>query len=296
MRMLVLARLGVVCAIAASSGCAQPEGRAAAGAQDPAALFDGLITRIYGSAEDRRVADMLMNQRIQSAIAACMGDLGRDYEPAPYQGIAGGPVIPADVTFAAPLRSDLGLAREKQQVAMASELLSNPGFDRLETVEAQEGYADDLSLCSRAGAAYEESYHAESQEPVASALEELLLAAEGAPEVRRQMNSYADCLAKRGVQASTYLDVVDAARDRFPATDASWQVLQTLPAWEEATSFERKVAAADAACRTGLREYGLGQSMDALREFEDEYASELMQLDKEWQAIRREVQAAGLSG
>lgn len=276
------------------SACAQPP---AAGPDSDAAaerLFEQLITRIYGSLEDRSNADRLMHENIQAAVRTCMRTQDQQYTPAPYQGIAGGPVVPGDVTFIAKLGSDFGLATGKQTVAEGVSRATNPGFEDLITAAQQEVYFDALDVCGRAGAEYEESYHPASQSDLALPFESILTTAQKSFVVQAEMGPYEDCLARSGI-AADYLGLWSLAEARFPAVELPWEQLRKRPDWAAAVQYERELATADASCRADMRAAGLTAAVADLQQFAETHAEGLLNLDSEWAQIRTDVTAAGLS-
>lgn len=274
-------------------GCAQSTG-SPVGA-DTAVIFDQLLARIYGSADDRRDADRLMHERMQLAIADCMREEGQDYSPAPYQGVAGGPMVPADVTFAAPLGADFGIAAGKQTVAEGFAAATNPGFEDLTDEAERQAYLSALERCADAGAAFQESYRPAGQDALSAPFEELLLEAQASEEVQGATEDYQACLAQRDVQAASWLDLWSAAHAQFPTVELPWEELSMRADWADAVAFEQALAEADAACRGSLRDAGLAATADDVTAFADDHADALLTLDAQWADLRAAAAAAGVS-
>lgn len=235
-----------------------------------------------------------MHQSMQDAIATCMRGDNQDYTPAPYQGIAGGPVAPADVTFAAPLGTDFGIASGKQSVAEGLSLASNRGIEDLGTAERQQEYFQALETCAGAGEQFQESYRPASQDSLAAPFEALLLSAQDSAAVQAEMLDYRDCLAGKGIRASHYLELWMLAQARFPAVDVPWEQLQDRPDWAAAGEYEPELAAADASCRANLRVVGMSVSWRGLQQFAADHTVDLAAIDAAWAEIRA-VAAAELT-
>ncbi|WP_229405066.1 hypothetical protein [Micromonospora sp. NBRC 110038] len=270
--------------LVALTGCAQPGAPAAAPAGvDAATLLSTVLDQVYGTPQQRQAGQERMWLTMQSAIAACALAKGVVYGVTPYQPMRP-PTEPApgDLLGFAPQRADFGVAARIEMLARRGET-PNPGLPA--AADAQGGWFTTVESCQGAATAGERLSVPDGQEELEAKLVDLLgqVQQQVAPDLPGQ---YANCMKTAGIDAGDLSEAYIKVEQNFPPVSFESPSDPTaLPEWADAVAFEKKVAAADWACR----ESRVGEVIEAaaadLQQFTTTNATRLTQVADGWNAM-----------
>jgi hypothetical protein len=276
------------------------------------AAYNTLIDRIYGTPEQRRKGEQLVNHLQDTAMRACMDGAGYGYEPSPvFAGIAV-QAAPADLDLVAPL-GDFHQTRGAEQNARALQAALDSGNNRPFQVAKALGVGRQYIEANNACTAKEETTKyfetgrpegralssgnralAEQMAGVALQFEQQVAALQATPEAQKLLDSYRACLKTHGFTAGSWLDLYKQVAARFQGTEGmALTALSKLASWGQAVAFEQNAQVADRACRSEIRSWAIA----SLQPVVDSYLVDPMvaTLAATWQAIENEATAAGLS-
>lgn len=275
-------------ALTACGGQNGAQARVPDGAARGRAVYDQLVTQIYGTANQRAAADELAFLIAQQAIATCAAKVGVTYAIPTYIAADRQVVAPGDLLAFAPLRSDFGVGAGIQRRAAAGDLV-NPGLAAASSDGERDRWWTATNSCQTAEA------HGNSltSPPGQAQLEERLIATLQAVQNRVLPDltaEYATCMHSAGIDArdlaETYLEVGRA----YPAVSYGEPFdVTTLPGWADAVAYEHKAAAADAGCRAGYLDVAMAAARPDLADFAAANASTLSGHAAAWSDVERQL-------
>ncbi|MEU4626650.1 hypothetical protein AB0G04_42535 [Actinoplanes sp. NPDC023801] len=271
-------------ALTALTGCAQATMPAAAPAGvDAPTVLATVLDRVYGTPQQRQAGEERMWLTSQSAIAACALTKGVVYGVTPYQPMLP-PTEPApgDLLGFAPQRDDFGVAARIEMLAKRGET-PNPGLPA--DAAAQARWFTAVESCQGAATAGEALRVPAGQEKLETDLVDVLAQVQQrvAPDLPGQ---YASCMAKAGIDAADLSEAYLKVEQKFPPVSFERPSdPTTLPQWPDAVAFEKKVAAADWACREPQVTKAIEAAAADLQQFTADQASQLSQVAASWAAM-----------
>lgn len=282
----ITAALAVATA-AALAACGGENAAAPGPGVDPAAAeqsLQGLATRIYGTAEQRRDAEELQWWKTQTAIAACARQKGISYPVAAFTPVTNPdrPPAAAETVAFAPVQEDFGVGQRLQRQAAAGEP-QNSVYLALTSDADRAAYMSILQTCQNA--AGPDAAVPPRQADLADQLAKTLAEVEQAPDVKIQIASYGACLKQNGLDAATWLDLLARVETAYPPLPTRPTDVTTDPRWQAAFATERKAAAVDAGCRRDLHAQAVTRAQPALARFAADNAAALHAIDAQWAAI-----------
>jgi hypothetical protein len=266
------------------AGCATPNATGAPaddfGAQ---ATYDLVIHQVYGSAEHRAEAAERAWLLAQTAIATCARDKGVVYAVTPYQPMENPGLIPApgDLLGFAPHRTDFGVGARIAMLAKRGEP-TNPGLAKLDSEQDRDKWFQAVTACQNAPNETDLLIAPKGQQELENNLISTLsaLQKDSAPDLDEQ---YAACMKAAGIAATDLSEAYQIVEAAYPPVSYEKPSDPTrLPEWVTAIAFERKVAAADWACRGTQAETLLRESRDTLSEFATAHAGPLAAVSEGW--------------
>jgi hypothetical protein len=276
---------GVVTLLAVLGGCARPGTvPAAASPLEAAAQYQQISISIFGTAAQRLAAEAQQTADVQNRIAICMAAAGHLYTPAPSEGQAGGPQTPGDLTSLAPIGADFGIATAKQNAAEAVDQITNPGYTGLDSDAARSAYGAALHQCV-APIGMPDAFHPAGATEMSTQLESIFTEIEAQPQMAGDLATYGNCLTTAGFNARDYASLYNLVQNQFPDTSDGWQEISPTPKWAAAVAYEHEAAAADASCRSDLRNTAMQLAATQLQSFADQHADQLAAAADQWAAF-----------
>lgn len=261
---------------------------------DGEAIYQKMIKDLYGTAEDRVIAEKLQHHRIQTAIADCMKAKGFTYTIPVYEGIAGGPIVPGDIDGAAPLAADFAIAATRQRHAeavAANAAISNGPADPAQ----QANYDQALTGCADAGKQYQDTHFPSGTNENGGILVNNLLFITDDLRYESLAEDYRDCLADAGYPVASWAALHQDVLDKFPPSQPGDTMTDT-PQWATAVAYEKAAAAADRDCRVGLHEYTMSNLEPRIeRIYQEANGGGIREVTTNWDTLLAEAKAAGIN-
>ncbi|MFI5497318.1 hypothetical protein [Actinoplanes sp. NPDC051859] len=257
--------IGAFTAGCANSFAAGAPAEPAAAAQGRS-LFEQVSLSLYGSADDRLAAEKDVAARFQGALARCMKKKGFTYQQAPSEQQNGGPIAPGDLASITEITGDFGIATAKRNQAEVADKLRAMNASSTMTAEEEAAYGKALGNCTPE-ASKQQPFTPTGQGNSMKWLTNTFREVEKTPAVADALDTYVPCMSKAGIQTKSYFTTYQQALDRFPRADLGWASMQADPKWQEAVEFEKKAAAADAACRRPAQDQAFATAAPQLQQF-----------------------------
>ncbi|MGY4911361.1 hypothetical protein [Micromonospora aurantiaca (nom. illeg.)] len=270
--------------IAALAGCAQPGMPAAAPVGvDAPAMLSAVIDQVYGTPQQRLAGEERMWLTSQSAIAACARTKGVVYGVTPYQPMSP-PTDPApgDLLGFAPQRADFGVAARIEMLAKRGET-PNPGLPVASDDQAR--WFTAVESCQNAATEGEKLRVPDGQQELEVELVDLLgsVQQQVAPDLTRQ---YTSCMKSAGIDAGDLSEAYLKVEQKFPPVSFEHPSDPTsLPEWADAVAFEKKIAAADWACRESRLDGVVNAAADDLQKFTTTNTARIARVADGWKAM-----------
>jgi hypothetical protein len=265
------------------------EARAPGGVADGRALYEQLVTQMYGTPTQRAAAEELGFLTAQHAIAACTATVGVTCGIPTYVAMDTSFVAPGDLLAFAPVRSDYGVGARIQRFAAAGED-ADAGLGVASSAEENDRQSRALENC-QAEAAYGDSLA--SGPPGQSALEgrfEKTLQAVQDRVLPDLPTDYASCMSQAGFDSRDLVETYLAVERTYPGV--SYQQpsdVTKLPGWAEAVAFEHKAAAADAACRADAVDIAMAAARRTMTDFAAENETALAANAAAWKDVEEQL-------
>ncbi|KAB1916147.1 hypothetical protein [Micromonospora sp. AMSO31t] len=270
--------------LVAMAGCAQPGMPAAApvGVDAPTVL-SAVINQVYGTPQQRQAGEERMWLTSQSAIAACARTKGVMYGVTPYQPmLPPAEPAPGDLLGFAPQRADFGVATRIEMLAKRGEV-PNPGLPA--AADDQARWFTAVESCQDAATAGEKLRVPDGQPELEAKLVDLLgrVQQQVAPDLTSQ---YASCMKAAGIDAGDLSEAYLKVEQKFPPVSFERPSdPTTLPEWADAAAFEKKVAAADWACRESRIDEIVNAAAADLQTFNSTNTTRLAHVANGWKAM-----------
>ena len=282
--------LAVVALTAASGPVTRIDYRAVVAA---AAHLQAVSRLITGTPRQRAAGDLLEYHAFQDPIRQCMAQRGFGYTPPPYVPAPAGPDTGSlgigDANWFAPLRPDsLGIGESYLQLPPPEPPSLNPGYTSLDEA-GRARYNSALDTCGIVST--DVDFPPMSRRLAADVLG-LMLAVGRMPAVKASGRGYAMCLARYGVTADGYDDLVERVILRYGPVPGG----PAGTAWLSARRVERAAAAADVACRTRTYRIAMVLLGPRLDTFVSAHVADFAELAREWDGTVRAAAAYPESG
>lgn len=234
--------------VAALTGCAQQTGSPTAALTGPELLAD-TIDKVYGTVQQRQAGQERQFYALHAAIAACAAGKGFEYivpayTPVPVERVIG----PGELLAFSPRRTDFGVAEAITALAKTGDRES-PSKANL-TGPAREAWIGKYNAC------FEPAVQA--TDGMSAAIGSYALSARLADHLAKLQEdlapglpaAYNKCMTAEGTPAVELADVMTAAKQKYPPVVYDTPSDPTkVTGWDEAVAYERRLAAADWACR-----------------------------------------------
>ncbi|WBB75621.1 hypothetical protein O7602_09000 [Micromonospora sp. WMMD1128] len=269
--------------IVALAGCEPGMPTAAPVGVDAPAMLSAVIDQVYGTPQQRLAGEERMWLTSQSAIAACARTKGVVYGVTPYQPMSPSTdPAPGDLLGFAPHRADFGVAARIEMLAKRGET-PNPGLPA--AADDQARWFTAVESCQNAATAGEKLRVPDGQQELEVELVELLgsVQQQAAPDLTRQ---YAGCMKSAGIDAGDLSEAYLKVEQRFPPVSFERPSDPTaLPEWAGAVAFEKKVAAADWACRESRLDGVVNAAAGDLQKFTTTNTARIARVADGWKAM-----------
>ncbi|MBB5866720.1 hypothetical protein F4553_000099 [Allocatelliglobosispora scoriae] len=244
------------------------------------AVFDRLVTQVYGTSEQRSAGAEYAHLSTQRAIAECAKARGITYPIPAFTNIPppNSIIAPGDLSGFAPLLTSWGIAERVAKVAQAGDPVST-AYLALKTDTERTAYMGRLGECQNAGSAFTDAAFPTGQAQLDEQFLAVLEETQKTPAVAGLLAGYTDCLGQAGFKARSYTDLYQQADAKFgPAIEANTGKPTDVthhPAYTAAMQYELDAAAADALCRTSIRPAAITAARPELSAFATSHAAQL---------------------
>jgi len=255
-----------------------------------AALYSSIVTRVYGTPEQREAGDERAWWAGQIVTTECMARARVDYLALGYSPLLDRePVAPGDLLGFAPAGMDFDVAAQLHRLSGTS---VNASHTARQAHASGAGWAAATRRCTAEADAAALARVPDGQEPLDAALVQALTRVQAAA-VPTLAADYRTCLRANGIVAADRTALRVQVEQAFPAMGLGLKnSLHDMPEWAYAVTFEQKAAAVDARCRDGVVEVVMASALPALTTFAAVHADQLTEVAAGW--ARMEIEAREL--
>jgi hypothetical protein len=254
------------------------------------ALYSSIVTRVYGTPEQREAGDERAWWAAQIVTVECMARAGVDYRVLGYSPLMDRePVAPGDLLGFAPAGADFDVA---DQLHRLSATTINATHTARQAHASGAGWAAATRQCAAEADAAALPRVPDGQEHLDGALVQELtrVQAAAAPTLAAD---YRACLRANGIVAADRTALRVQVEQAFPTTGLGMKsALHEMPDWAYAVTFERKAASVDAGCRADAVEVVMASALPGLTTFAAVHADQLTEVAAGW--ARMEIEAREL--